>query len=104
MEIKVYLIITLVLLCIAIINNVLMYYKCYLNNELSDPLLPENIGIYRINIYYNKFKDPIHGIGDEIKQSLVQFKDKTFGKYVIAYNKPTKLEYEQISKLGNYKN
>ena len=104
MDVRTYLIIVIILLCVAIINNIIMYHKCYINNELSDPFVPENVGIYRINVYYNKFNDPNNGIGDEIKPFISPFKDKTFGKYVITYNKPSSLEYEQISKLGNYKN
>jgi hypothetical protein len=60
--------------------------------------------VYRINIYYNKYRYPDTGIKDELKQHIDPFKDKTFGKYVVSYNKPTQLEYEQISKLGNYQN
>jgi hypothetical protein len=102
MSVRTYLIFVIILLCIAIINNVIMYYKCYMNNDLNDPFIPENMGVFRINVYYNKSRYPDAGIRDEIKQYIDPFKDKTFGKYVISYNKPTQLEYQQISKLGNY--
>ena len=101
-SIRGYLLIVIVLLCLAIVNNVIMYYKCYVNNNLDDPFVPENVGVYRINIYYNKYTYPNDGIGEEIKPYLNPFKDKTFGKYVVTYNKPTQLEYQQVSKLGNY--
>lgn len=104
MSIRTYLVFVIILLCIAIINNVIMYHKCYLNNNINDPFVPENIGVYRVNVYYNKFKDPgsSKGIGNEIKQYIDPFKDKTHGKYVVSYDKPTQLEYQQISKLGNF--
>ena len=104
MSVRTYLVFVIILLCITIINNVIMYYKCYVNNELNDPFIPENIGVYRINVYYNKHKNPGVGIRDEIKKYIDPFKDKTFGEYVVTYNKPTQLEYQQISKLGNYQN
>jgi len=81
-----------------------MYYKCYINNELNDPFVPENVGIYRINIYYNKYTNPGEGIGNEIKTFIDPFKNNTFGKYVVTYNKPSPLEYQQISKIGNFQN
>lgn len=104
MDIRTYLLLFIILLCVSIINNVIMYYKCYVNNELSDPFVPENIGVYKINVYYNKYRYPGIGIGDEIKPFIDPFKDKTFGRYVVTYNKPTEREYQQISKLGNYQN
>jgi len=79
-----------------------MYYKCYVNNDSNDPFIPENVGVFRLNVYYNKFRYPDEGIRDEIKPYVDPFKDKTFGRYVVSYNKPTQLEYQQISKLGNY--
>lgn len=97
-----FLLLVIVLLCVAIVNNVVMYYKCYVNNDINDPFVPENVGVYRINIYYNKYIYP--GIGDEIKPFIEPFKNSTFGKYVITYNKPTPLEYQQISKIGNFQN
>lgn len=97
-----YLLVVIILLCIAIINNVIMYYKCYVNNNLNDPFIPDNVGMYQINLYYNKFNYPDKGIGVELKPYIDPFKNKTFGKYVVTYNKPTQLEYQQISKLGNY--
>lgn len=101
-DVRTYLLIVIILLCIAIINNVVMYYKCYVHNDLSDPFIPENVGVYKINVYYNKYQYPWDGIGDEIKPFIDPFKDKTIGRYVVAYNKPSQLEYQQISKLGNY--
>ena len=93
----------IILLCIAIINNVIMYYKCYVNNNLNDPFIPENIGVYRLNVYYNKYHFPDNGgIQTELQQYIDPFKNKTFGKYVVTYNRPTQLEYQQISELGNY--
>lgn len=102
MSVRSYLVIVIILLCIAVVNNVIMYYKCYVNNEMNDPFIPENVGVYKINIYYNKHRYSDIGIGDEIKQYITPFKDKTFGKYVVSYNKPSELEYQQISKLGNF--
>ena len=99
-----YLTIVIILLCIAIINNVIMYYKCYVNNNLDDPFVPENVGVYRVNIYYNKYRYPGDGINEEISPYITPFKDKTFGKYVVTQNRPTQLEYQQISKLGNFQN
>lgn len=104
MDVRTYLLLVIILLCIAIINNVVMYYKCYITDNLSDPFVPENVGVYRINVYYNKYQYPGQGIGDEIKPFVGPFKDKTFGRYVVTYNKPSQLEYQQISKLGNYQN
>lgn len=104
MSVRTYLIIVIILLCIAVINNVIMYYKCYVNNDLNDPFIPENMGVFRINVYYNKSRYPGAGIREEIKQYIDPFKDKAFGKYVVSYNKPTQLEYQQISQLGNYQN
>lgn len=102
--IRTYLVLVIILLCISIINNVIMYHKCYVNNEINDPFVPENIGVYRIGIYYNKYQYTEAGIGNELKQYITHFKDKTFGKYVVTQNKPTQLEYQQMSKLGNYQN
>lgn len=102
MSVRTYLVIVIILLCIAVINNVIMYYKCYVDNELNDPFIPENIGVYRINIYYNKYTYPELSIVEELKPFITPLKDKTYGKYVITYNKPTNLEYQQISKLGNF--
>lgn len=104
MDIRSYLLFVIILLCIAVVNNVVMYYKCYVNSNLDDPWIPENMGVYRINIYYNKFKYPDSGIGNEIQPFINPFKDKHYGKYVVTYNKPSQLEYQQISKLGNFKN
>jgi hypothetical protein len=82
-----------------------MYYKCYVNNEVNDPFIPENVGIYKLNVFYNKFKYSDTGIGDDLKQCVESFKNKNIGKYVVSLgNKPTDLEYQQISKLGNYQN
>lgn len=104
MTVKTYLIVVVILLCIAVVNNILMYYKCYLsvNNETRDPFVPENIGVYRINIYYNKYRYPETGLVQELQPHIQPFKDKSIGRYVVTYGKPTSLEYQQISKLGNY--
>lgn len=104
MSVRAYLMLVIVLLCIAIINNVVMYYKCYVNNQNNDPFVPENVGVYRINVYYNKYTYPESGIYNEMKEYIDPFKDKYFGRYVVTYNKPSTLEYQQISKLGNYQN
>ena len=104
MDIRGYLLLVIILLCISIINNFIMYFKCYINSDISDPFIPENIGVYRINIYYNKYKYPNQGIGNEIKPHIDNFKDNVFGRYVVTYNKPSELEYQQISKLGNFQN
>lgn len=105
--IRSYLVIIILLLVIAIINNVVMYYKCYLNNNLNDPFVPENTGVYRINVYYNKYRTPQdtnRGIHDEIWPAIQPFKDSNHGKYVVTVNRPTSQEYRQISELANYQN
>ena len=80
-----------------------MYYKCYINNDINDPFIPDNVGVYRINIYYNKYKNPTNNrIEEEVKSFIKPLKDNTIGKYVITYNKPSSIEYQQITKLGNY--
>lgn len=105
MSVRTYLVIVIILLCIAIINNVVMYTKCYINNESNDPFIPENIGRYQINVYYNKYMYPEPSVTEELEPLLTQFRDKTLGRYVVVATngKPTPLEYQQISQLGNYK-
>lgn len=106
MSLRSCLVCVVVLLCIAIVNNVLMYYKCYVNNPIDDPFVPENIGVYRLNIYYNKYAYPGSltgdGIRDELKSYIDPFKEKFYGRYVVSYDKPTTQEYQQISHLANY--
>lgn len=100
-----YVVVLVLLLVVAVINNVVMYYKCYLNNDIDDPFIPENTGVYRINIYYNKYRTPddlSKGIHEEIKPFIQPFKDQTYGKYVVTENRPSKQEYRQISMLANY--
>lgn len=104
MSLSSYFVFVIFLLCVSIINNVFMYCKCYLNNDLNDPFVPENVGVYRINIYYNKHIYPGDGIYNEIQPYIGPFKDKMFGKYVVTYNKPNSLEYQQVSRLGNFQN
>lgn len=102
MDIRTYLLLAIILLCISIINNVVMYYKCYNNNDIADPFIPENVGVYKINIYYNKYQK--QDIENEIKTYIDPFKDKMINRYVVTYNKPKHIEYQQISKLGNFQN
>ncbi|VBB18073.1 hypothetical protein YASMINEVIRUS_536 [Yasminevirus sp. GU-2018] len=102
MSVRTYLVIVIILLCIAVVNNVVMYYKCYVDNEQDDPFIPTNVGVYRVNIYYNKYRYPENGVTEELKEFITPFKDKNFGRYVVTYNRPNSLEYRQISKLGNY--
>ena len=91
----------LILLCVAIVNNFIMYYKCYLNNTTNDPFVPPSVGKYQISVYYDKHMYPEDGLMEQIKPFLTPFKDKYFGKYVVTYGRPTRLEYEQISKLSS---
>ena len=79
-----------------------MYYKCYVNNNINDPFIPENIGVYTVNIYYNKYTNRNDGIYANINPCVEQFKNKNIGKYVVVYNKPSSQEYQQISEIGNY--
>ena len=102
MSLRVYMVLSLLLLCIAVISNVIMYYKCYILNDLNDPLVSENIGVYRVNIYFNKYKDPKDGIYEELREHIRPFKEKHFSRYVVTQNKPTSLEYQQIANIGNY--
>ena len=102
MTVRLYMVLALLLLCIAVISNVIMYYKCYILNDLNDPFVSENIGVYRVNIYYNKYKDPQDGIYKELRECIQPFKEKNFSRYVVTHNKPTNLEYHQIAKIGNY--
>lgn len=97
-----YLLVVVLLLCLSIINNVIMYYKCYVNNVSEDPFVPNNVGTYSINIYYNKYNYPGNGIASEIKTYIDPFINKNIGKYVVSYNKPTQMEYQQIATLGYY--
>jgi hypothetical protein len=47
--------ILLILLILSIVNNVLMYNKCYLSNiDKKNPFLPENVNVMNIKFYYNK--------------------------------------------------
>jgi hypothetical protein len=78
-SVRLYLLLVIILLCISIINNVVMYYKCYVNsntdNSVSDVFVPANVGVYRINVYYNKHRYPEVGIGDEIKPEIKHLDD-----------------------------
>jgi hypothetical protein len=100
--VRTYLVVIVLLLVIAVINNVIMYYKCYLNNNLEDPFIPENTGVYRVNIYYNKYRTPQDGIHKEIQPFLQPFVDQSYGRYVVTENRPSKQQYRQISMLSNY--
>jgi hypothetical protein len=102
MSVRTYLVVVIILLCIAVVNNVVMYTKCYVNNDIDDPFIPENIGVYRVNVYYNKYRYPDPGVKDEILPFVTPMRDSTFGRYVITIGKPTSNEYQQISRLGNY--
>ena len=98
-----YITILVLLLIVAVINNILMFYKCYINNPNSNPFVPHNTGVYRVNVYYNKYRtNPEITIQDEIKPYLQPFVDKTYGRYVVTQNDPTPQQYEQISALSNY--
>lgn len=96
-----FILILIFLLTISILNNVLMYYKCYINNQSDDPFIPDSIGSYQINVYYNKLRYPAQGIDQKIKQYIDPFKENTYGEYVVTYKKPTPQEYQQISKLSH---
>jgi hypothetical protein len=102
MAVRTYLVLVVLILCISIISNLMMYNKCYLNNDINDPFLPENIGMYSINIYYNKFRYPDKGVVEDIKPYIEPLKNSFHKKYVITYNKPTQKDYEQMTKIGNY--
>lgn len=99
MSIRTYLILTILLLSVSIINNVIMYNKCYINNKLNDPFVPENIGMYTINIYYNKNSYPEKGIYEALHPYIDEFKNNNISKYVVTYNKPTSDQYKQMTQL-----
>ncbi len=103
MSVRVYLVITILLLCIAIVSNVVMYYKCYINNDINDPFVPENVGVYNLKIYFNKYKAPKDGIHNELQEYIQPFKEKYFSQYIVTQNKPTTLEYQQIANIGSYR-
>ncbi len=92
------LIFLVVLLCIAILNNFVMYYKCYLDNDNNDPFVPENVGKYQIAIYYNKSNEP--GISNILSQYIDPLKTNMYGTYVVTLGKPTPDEYKQIAMLN----
>ena len=94
------LVFVVILLCIAIINNFIMYYNCYINNINDDPFVPDNVGKYTLSIYYNKNETTEYGVYELIKPQLDTIRTKIFGKYVATWEKPTQQEYQQIAKLG----
>ena len=100
MSLRSYMILFIILLCISVINNVIMYYKCYVNNDINDPFVPENIGLFSVNIYYNKYNQPNEGIYKELKPHIEPFITNNSSKYVVTYGKPSSNDYQKMSKLN----
>lgn len=109
MNIRATLIIVIIILCISVMNNMYMYYKFYVKNDsLSDclsnnPFVPENIGVYHISVYYNKYNYMPKSIYEELKPALTDFETNNHGKYILTFGKPTQTEYAKIAELNTYK-
>lgn len=103
MNVRACLIIVIIILCISVVNNMYMYYKFYVKNDTRDPFIPENVGVYNISVYYNKYNYMPKSIYEELKPALSDFQTKNHGKYILTFEKPTQNEYTQIAELNNYK-
>ena len=98
----------LILLILSVINNLVFYYSVYDNSYLAkDPLLPDNIGVYKYNFYYNidayTFNNETYD-GIEIKKdfdNLVDnFVNDNLGKCLIIDHKPNADDYSKINSIS----
>ncbi len=104
MENRIYLVCAIALLCISIISNLMMYYKCNPTNEEHTQIIPNEIDKYCITVYYNKYKKNISEMNAIIKPYVLQLNRNSNDNYVVVLGQyPSNKDYEQISKLSfNY--
>lgn len=99
MDVESCLIIVIILLCMAIISNFLMYYKCYLDNINDDPYVPDNVGTYKITIYYSKGENSSDEMDNITRRYVNPMRSDMLGRYVVVHDKPSFAEYKQIAAL-----
>ena len=105
-----------ILLILSIINNFVMYYNMYNPITKRDPLLPNNIGVIKYDVYYNVETNRNENIDDmhldyakiPVKEDLDQifdaYQNKNPGKYLILNNRPTNSDYRKIMAISKTEN
>ena len=103
------------LLFVSIINNLIMYYSSYHYKNSKDPLLPNNIGVLKYNVYYNikttqstnkeseyYSYDNNSGISikNDIDKTLNNYQNKNIGKCLIVIDNPNSEDYQKILKIS----
>lgn len=106
----------LILLILSIVNNLIMYSSSYHKPYVKDPLLPDNIGVLRYNVYYNiqttqalGFKnhyDPernISGISvkNDLDEMLNTYQKDNVGRCLIVSEDPTAEDYNKIQRISD---
>ena len=92
-----------------------MYYSSYYYKNSKDPLLPNNIGVLKYNVYYNMkttqsdskendyyLYDNNSGISikNDIDKILNIYQDKNIGKCLIGTDNPNSKDYQKILKIS----
>ena len=106
-----YVFLIIILLIMSVVNNLLMYHKCYHTKSLSssDHNLHSDVDVMTINVYYKKENDTTkcynHStvgtpVIDNLKSMLSQYETNNSNKCVILYSNPTHAEYIKINKLS----
>lgn len=91
-----------------------MYYSSYHYTGQKDPLIPDNIGIIKYNVYYNiktSHSDETYDyynneynsgitIKNDIDTLLNNYQDEHIGKCLIVSDRPTSNDYKKILKIS----
>ena len=92
-----------------------MYYSSYYYKNSKDPLLPNNIGVLKYNVYYNiktsqsdtteneyYLYDNNSGISikNDIDKTFTNYQNKNIGKCLIIADNPTNEDYQKIQKIS----
>jgi len=99
----------IILLILSVLNNLVFYYSVYDSSYLpKDPLLPDNIGVYKYTFYYNinaeEYDNQTYD-GIEIKNSfdtvVNNFVNDNIGKCLIIDRKPNVDDYSKIQGISD---
>lgn len=90
----------LLLLILALANNLIMYNKCYVSNSIKayDPNINKNISIYPVNIYISKQNE--EKISADIKNILDKYASENNNKLIVVFGYPTENDISKINTLA----